>query len=90
MNLRNLGMSRNPYWKRLEPGYTCLQIDSNAYARQGKAVTNFDKLFPSPQSDLAQQALKDQYIFDCMTIEEPFRERELEAGLIKHPEKFLL
>jgi len=67
-----------------------LQIDSNAYARQGEAVTNFDKLFPSPQSDLAQQALKDQYIFDCMTIEEPFREREPEAGLIKPLEKLLL
>jgi predicted nuclease of restriction endonuclease-like (RecB) superfamily len=67
-----------------------LQIDSNTYARQGKAVTNFDKLLPSPQSDLAQQALKGPYIFDCMTIEEPLRERGLEAGLIKHLEKFLL
>lgn len=67
-----------------------LQIDGSAYARQGKAVSNFDKLLPSPQSDLAQQALKDPYIFDFMTIEEPFRERELETGLIHHLEKFLL
>ena len=66
---------------RIENGWNrnilALQIDSNTYARQGKAVTNFDKLLPSPQSDLAQQALKEPYIFDCMTIEEPFREREL-------------
>ena len=67
-----------------------LQINSNAYERQGKAINNFDIRLPSPQSDLAQQTLKDPYIFDFMTIEEPFRERELETGLIHHLEKFLL
>jgi len=45
---------------------------------------------PAPQSDLAQQTLKDPYIFDFPTIEEPFHERELETGLIRHLEKFLL
>jgi hypothetical protein len=45
---------------------------------------------PSPQSDLAQQALKDPYLFDFLTLAEPFRERELETGLIAHLEKFLL
>ncbi len=67
-----------------------LQIDSNAYARQGKAVTNFDKLLPSPQSDLARQVLKDPYIFDFLTLDTEFREKELEAGLLRHLEKFLL
>ena len=44
----------------------------------------------APQSDLAQQALKDPYIFDFLTLEEPFRERELEAGLVRHLERFLI
>jgi predicted nuclease of restriction endonuclease-like (RecB) superfamily len=68
----------------------CLMIESNAHKRQGKAVTNFDKLLPSPQSDLALQTLKDPYIFDFLTLDNPFREKELETGLIMHLEKFLL
>ncbi len=67
-----------------------LQIDGRAHARHGKAVTNFAALLPSPQSDLAQQTLKDPYIFDFLTLEEHFHERELETGLIRHLEKFLL
>ena len=65
-------------------------IDSQAHKRAGKAVTNFEQLLPSPQSDLAQQALKDPYIFDFLTLTEPFQERELETGLVHHLEKFLL
>jgi predicted nuclease of restriction endonuclease-like (RecB) superfamily len=36
-----------------------LQIESGLYQRQGKAVTNFAQTLPAPQSDLAQQLLKD-------------------------------
>jgi predicted nuclease of restriction endonuclease-like (RecB) superfamily len=68
-----------------------LQMISNrAHMRQGKAVTNFKERLPSSHSDLVQQALKDPYIFDFLTLEEPFRERELETELIRHLEKFLL
>jgi predicted nuclease of restriction endonuclease-like (RecB) superfamily len=67
-----------------------LMIESGAHARQGKAITNFDRLLPAPQSDLARQTLKDPYIFDFLTIAEPFRERELETNLLVHLEKFLL
>lgn len=67
-----------------------LQIDTQSHIRQGKAVTNFDKLLPAPQSDLAKQTLKDPYIFDFLTLAEPFHERELETSLIRHLEKFLL
>lgn len=34
--------------------------------------------------------MKDPYIFDFLTLEEPFHERELETGLVRHLEKFLL
>lgn len=39
---------------------------------------------------MAQQTLKDPYIIDFLTLTEPFQERELETGLIRHLEKFLL
>lgn len=67
-----------------------MQIESAAHARHGKAVSNFAARLPAPQSDLAQQALKDPYLFDFLTLAEPFHERELETGLISHLEKFLL
>lgn len=66
------------------------QIKANAFERQGKAVTNFVTHLPEPQSALAQESLKDPYIFDFLTLEEPFHERELETGLVAHVEKFLL
>lgn len=65
-------------------------IQSEAYARQGQAITNFERLLPSPQSDLVRQALKDPYIFDFLTIQEPFHERELETNLLHQVERFLL
>lgn len=67
-----------------------LQIDARAHVRHGKAVSNFAALLPAPQSDLAQQTLKDPYIFDFLTLTEPSQERELETELIRHLEKFLL
>lgn len=67
-----------------------IMIDSSANERQGKAITNFDAKLPPVQSDLAKQILKDPYLFDFLTLEQPFHERELETGLIQHLEKFLL
>lgn len=58
------------------------QIKGNAFERQGKAVTNFVTHLPAPQSALAQESLKDPYLFDFLTLEEPFHERELETGLV--------
>lgn len=66
------------------------QIKRNAYARQGKAASNFSSRLPAPQSVLAQETLKNPYLFDFLTLEEPFHERELETGLVAHVEKFLL
>ena len=67
-----------------------LQIKSGLYMRTGKAVTNFDKTLPPLQSDLAQQTLKDPYIFDFLTLDADFKERELETGLINHLQNFLI
>ena len=65
-------------------------IKSNAFERQGSAVTNFNNRLSEIQSNLAQQTLKDPYVFDFLTLSEPFKERELETELLKHLEKFLL
>lgn len=67
-----------------------LMIKNNAHNRQGKSVTNFNQTLPDMQSDLVRQTLKDPYIFDFLTLTEPFQERELETGLVKHLEKFLI
>jgi predicted nuclease of restriction endonuclease-like (RecB) superfamily len=67
-----------------------VQIESGLYHRQGKAVTNFAATLPPPQSDLAQQALKDPYLFDFLTLADDAQERDLEGGLVRHVQKFLL
>ena len=67
-----------------------LQLKSNLYARTGKAITNFSRTLPSPQSDLAQQTLKDPYTFDFMAMTEPFNERDVERQLTQHITQFLL
>jgi predicted nuclease of restriction endonuclease-like (RecB) superfamily len=66
------------------------QIERKLYQRQGKAVTNFERTLPSPQSDLAQQLLKDPYNFDFLTLGEEAHERDLEKALLEHIRQFLL
>lgn len=66
------------------------QIESHLHERQGKAVTNFDKTLPPPQSDMAQQTLKDPYLLDFLSVSEDVAERELQRGLVEHIRTFLL
>lgn len=67
-----------------------MQIKSDLYNRQGKAITNFSRTLPAPQSDMAQQSFKDPYIFDFLTLRDKYNEREVEQGLIDHIQRFLL
>ena len=67
-----------------------VQIEGDLFGRQGKAITNFPDRLPAPQSDLAQQSLKDPYLFDFLTLHEEAVERDLEAGLVGHIQNFLL
>lgn len=80
--------------KTIEHGWSravlTVQIESDLFGRQGKAISNFAGTLPSPQSDLAQQALKDPYLFDFLTLQEDAVERDLERGLVDHIQKFLL
>lgn len=66
------------------------QIESNLFARQGGAITTFDRALPKPQSDLAQQLIKDPYCFDFLSLGKEAQERELENALLDHMRDFLL
>jgi predicted nuclease of restriction endonuclease-like (RecB) superfamily len=61
-----------------------LMIKSQLHVRQGDSTNNFRRLLPDPQSDLTRQSLKDPYVFDFLTLAQPFTERELETELIRH------
>lgn len=65
-------------------------IDTGLYRRQGQAITNFDRALPAPDSDLAQQILKDPYNFDFLSLGAAAHERDLERGLVVHVRDFLL
>ncbi|MEW6213255.1 MAG: PDDEXK nuclease domain-containing protein, partial [Acidobacteriota bacterium] len=67
-----------------------LQIQSNLHKRQGKALTNFESTLPKPQSDLAQNILKDPYNFDFLGLGKEAHERDIERGMIEHLRAFLL
>ena len=45
---------------------------------------------PQPQSDLAQQLIKDPYAFDFLTLAQNVQERELEKALLDRIRSFLL
>lgn len=66
------------------------QIDTRLHLRQGQAATNFARTLPAPQSDLAQQLLKDPYTFDFLTLGADAHERAIEQGLLEHLRAFLL
>jgi len=69
-----------------------IQIERDLYKRQVKTdkTTNFKKRLPAPQSDMAQQVMKDPYIFDFIENRQGMIEREIEDGLVGHITKFLL
>jgi predicted nuclease of restriction endonuclease-like (RecB) superfamily len=66
------------------------QIDGQRWQREGKAVNNFSATLPPEQSELAQQTLKDPYIFDFLNLAYSHSERALEQSLTEHITQFLL
>jgi predicted nuclease of restriction endonuclease-like (RecB) superfamily len=65
-------------------------IKSKLHDRNRSVTNNFDAKLFNFQSELVKQTLKDPYIFDFLTLTEPFLERELEVELTKHIQNFLL
>lgn len=69
-----------------------IQIETQLHARQVDAlkVSNFKDRLPELQSDMAQEVLKDPYIFDFLSVGDEAHEREVERELVKHITEFLL
>ncbi|OQX78704.1 MAG: hypothetical protein B6D64_06005 [Bacteroidetes bacterium 4484_276] len=80
--------------KTIEHGWSRVvlthQIESGLYEREGKAITNFTTALPKPQSELANEMIKDPYKFDFFSLSKDYTERELETALLDHITNFLL
>ncbi len=68
------------------------QIETKLYERQMLAgkVSNFERTLPPPESELAQQVLKDPYIFDFITARQGAVEREVEDRMMENLTRLLL
>jgi predicted nuclease of restriction endonuclease-like (RecB) superfamily len=66
------------------------QIDSNLYERKGSKISNFSKVLPDAQSDLAKQIIKDPYNFDFLCLNEDYKEKDLQHSLEDNIYHFLL
>lgn len=75
------GWSRNVMWHH---------ISTALHLRSGNAVTNFSQRLPSPDSELAQQTLKDPYLFDFLGVSNEALEREIEDAMTRHVTKMLM
>ena len=67
-----------------------MQIQNKHCDRKGKALNNFSRTLPAPQSDLARQAVKDPYLFDFLELGDNAQEREIEHNLTAQITSFLL
>ncbi len=68
------------------------QIETKLYERQSlvEKTTNFQRALPSPQSELANETIKDPYIFDFITFREEMNEVDIEKQLVQQVTKLLL
>jgi predicted nuclease of restriction endonuclease-like (RecB) superfamily len=82
--------------KAIEDGWTLstleYQIEYRLYERQtvSEKTSNFKERLPDPQSKLAEQTMKDPYIFDFIDFRQGMVEREIENELVKNITRLLL
>ncbi|HBZ25374.1 MAG TPA: DUF1016 domain-containing protein [Rikenellaceae bacterium] len=92
--IKDLDISNFYFEQTLQNGWSrdtlAIQIKSNLHKRAGKSITNFSNTLPQPFSDLAQQTLKDPYVFDFMTMTQPYKEKDIENQLVRHITRFIL
>lgn len=81
-------------YKTIENGWSrsvlSHQIDTQLHIREGKSITNFSATLPKPQSDLANETLKNPYTFDFLCLTDTIKEKELEKLLTQNITNFLL
>lgn len=80
--------------KSIENGWSrsvlTMQIETDLHSRKGAAINNFQNNLPSVDSDMAEQALKDPYIFDFLNLTEQAHEKDIEKALVDNIAQFLL
>lgn len=65
-------------------------IKLDDYGKHGALANNFMETLPAPEANEVKSLLKDPYIFDMLTFTDQYNERDVEIGLVKHVEKFLI
>lgn len=75
------GWSRNVLW---------YHISTQLLARSGQAVSNFVERLPAADSELAQQTLKDPYLFDFLGLGPDAQERDIESAMTRHVTRLLM
>lgn len=82
--------------KCLENGWTKVvlihQIESNLYFRQKevKKLNNFNKKLSTIQSELANEMMKDPYIFELSNLKENAAEKDIENAMVERIKNVLL
>ena len=59
-----------------------IQIDSGYHLRIGASNNNFENTLPALDSDLVNYTIKDPYILDFLTLQEEYKEKELEDAMV--------
>lgn len=66
------------------------QLEAGAFERFMVNQTNFDKAVPEKYRRQAKLAVKDEYTFDFLELNDEHTEKELERALLGHIRKFLI
>jgi len=66
------------------------QVETRLVERVGSAPSNFAAALPAPDSELAQQLVRDPYVFDHLVLSGRVAERELEQALMDRLQQTLL
>lgn len=66
------------------------QIESGYHLRIGNSNNNFEITLPDNNSDLANYTIKDPYIFDFISLQNGYKEQELENAMINKIKKLLV
>lgn len=69
-----------------------IQINTDVYQRQELAdkTNNFENTLINPQNDLANERMKDPYVFDITTLKNDYVERELENAMVERIKNILI
>lgn len=67
-----------------------VQIESDYHLRIGNSCNNFKTSLPNINGDLANNIVKDPYIFDFLTLSKCYKEKELEKAIIERIKDVLI